>query len=176
MTGTEGDEHQSWWSSSSCLVLDHSSLSRWETSSWSEGPAHWVAPCNKSDIRDSNKRQFRKIWRYESGWQSNLQSWLSWEGASGVFHAIWLLSKPPGWKLHQLDLTDPQYLLSVSGLTRDRSCPETSWQSASGRRSRRRRERRTILTILRWGAEWFMLTVRPTSYTWRLFNNSTLYS
>ena len=58
MSGTEGAWHRSWLSSSSCLVLDHSSLSRWETSSWSEGPAHWVAPCNKSDIRDSNKRQF----------------------------------------------------------------------------------------------------------------------
>ena len=109
-----------------------------------------------------------------------IQSWLFWEGTSGLFYAIWLLLKPSGWKLHQLYhflkyeyIMDPRYLLeeSVSGLTRDRSCPETSWQSASGRR-RRRRERRTILTILGWGAEWFMLRVRPTSYTCRLFNNS----
>ena len=58
------------------------------------------------------------------------------------------------------------YLLaeSVSGLTRDRSCPETSWQSASGRRRSRRRERRTILTIVRWGVQWIMLIMINTLY------------
>ena len=46
---------------------------------------------------------------------------------------------------------------SVSGLMRDRSCPETAWQFALGRRRRRRRrERRTILAILRCGAEWIV--------------------
>ena len=62
---------------------------------------------------------------------------------------------------------------SVSGLIRDRSCPETSWQLTSGRRRRRRRS--TILTILWWGSEWILMTIWSTFYICRFFNNSLKY-
>ena len=64
MSGTEGAWLQSLESNRSCLVLDHSSLSRWEMSSLAEEPAHWVTPFNKSDSEtqiNGNSWRFKTI-------------------------------------------------------------------------------------------------------------------
>ena len=105
MSGTEGAWLQSLESSKSCLVLDHSSLSRWETSSWAEGPAHWVAPCNKSYTIYENLKLSRISFTVNLLNRSIklIESIIGWQSNHGLLHAIWLLLKPPSWKLHQLD-------------------------------------------------------------------------